>query len=76
MLLAGLLVEREGAIQLEDDIATSVGMTAEQATALRALDALTDEQRSEVFYFYCQGCGRRQYRELADKHGCTCMNDE
>ena len=61
---------------MEDDLATSVGMTAEQATAVRALDALTDEQRSEVFYFYCTYCGRKQYRELADKNGCTCMRDD
>jgi hypothetical protein len=61
---------------MEDDLATSVGMTTEQAAAVRALDALTDEQRSEVFYFYCQGCGRKQYREPADKGGCTCMRDE
>ena len=61
---------------MEHDLATSVGMTAEQAVAVRALDALTDEQRSEVFYFYCPGCGRKQFRERADAHGCTCMRDE
>jgi hypothetical protein len=61
---------------MEDDLATSVGMTAEQATAVRTLDVLTDEQRSEVFYFYCHGCGRKQYREPADAFGCTCLKDE
>lgn len=62
---------------MEDDLATSVGMTAEQAAAVKALDVLTDEQRSEVFYFYCtQGCGRKQYREPADKNGCTCWRDD
>ena len=26
--------------------------------------------------YRCQGCGRKQYREPADAHGCTCMKDE
>jgi DNA-directed RNA polymerase specialized sigma24 family protein len=60
----------------EADDLSGIGMAAEQLAAVRALDALTDEQRSEVFYFYCQGCGRKQYREPADKNGCTCMKDE
>lgn len=57
-----------------DDL-SSTGMTAEQLAAVRALDALTDEQRQEVFYFYCQGCGRKQFREPADARGCTCKED-
>jgi len=60
----------------QDDDLSSTGMTAEQLAAVRALDVLTDEQRSDVFYFYCQGCGRKQYREPADKFGCTCIKEE
>lgn len=53
-----------------------VGMSDAQMAAVIALDALTDEQRAEVFYFYCPDCGRKQYREPADKNGCTCMRDD
>lgn len=53
-----------------------IGLTPEQLAAANALDALTDEQRCEVFYFYCVYCGRKQYRERKDMHGCACMKDE
>ena len=58
------------------DIIAETGLTPEQVAAAKALDALTDEQRSEVFYFYCFGCGRKQYRDPSDRHGCACTNDE
>lgn len=61
---------------MADDVISNVGLTAEQLTAVHALDVLTDEQRSEVFYFYCQGCGRPQYQEPEDKNGCYCMRDD
>ena len=58
------------------DLTNTPDMTVEQLAAMRALDELTDEQRQEVFYFYCQHCGRKTYREPADKHGCRCWDDE
>ena len=58
------------------DILTDTGMSEKQLAVARELDELTDEQRSEVFYFYCWGCGRKQFREVADARGCQCMNDE
>ena len=36
---------------------------------LAALNAMTDEQRLEVFFNYCQHCGSKD-------RGCQCMNDE
>lgn len=53
-----------------------LGMAAEQVAAVRALDALTDEQRQEVLYFYCHACARKMYRAPEDKNGCTCWRDD
>lgn len=36
---------------------------------LAALNAMTDEQRLEVFFNFCQQCGSKD-------SGCQCMNDE
>jgi len=47
-----------------------------QRLAASILDLLSDEERCEVFYFYCTYCGRKQYRKLSDKNGCTCMRDD
>ena len=53
-----------------------LGQNTIQRRAADLLDQLTDEERCEVFYFYCRYCGRKQYRSVADKHGCYCMRDE
>jgi hypothetical protein len=40
------------------------------------LDALTDEERTEAFYFYCLHCGTTDYRVPNQLRGCQCWNDE
>jgi len=53
-----------------------LGRNTIQRQAADLLDQLTDEERGEVFYFYCMYCGAKQYRSAADKHGCYCMRDD
>jgi hypothetical protein len=52
------------------------GLSPDQFIISLELDKLTDEERSELFYFYCYFCGRKQYREPSDKNGCTCRRDD
>jgi hypothetical protein len=53
-----------------------LGLSENQLKVTELLDAMTSDERGEVFYFYCQFCGDKQYRSMKQKNGCTCMRDD
>lgn len=45
-----------------------------RTTALFCLEELTDEERLEVFSYFCKECGRKQ--PITKDSSCQCWNDE
>ena len=53
-----------------------LGLTPLQKQVVELLDQMTDDDRGDVFYFYCAYCCRKMYRTVEDRYGCNCMRDE
>ena len=42
--------------------------------AIEALDTLTEDERTEVFYYFCTACGKKENRKTNDR--CWCQADD